>query len=169
MHARLFLSFLFLFYFNGVIQAQTKPAAVSGVVKDRSTKLTVEFATVQLIKNPDSSIVRSAISDKKGRFIIDNIDAGNYILKFSFIGYSTFSRTISIASQQKLNLGTIEIISSAGNMNEVVVTAKKSILNTSIDRKVYSVSQDIMAQSGTASDVLKNIPSVEVDLDGNVS
>ena len=169
MHARLFLSFLFLFYFNGVIQAQTKPAAVSGVVKDRSTKLTVEFATVQLIKNPDSSIVRSAISDKKGRFIIDNIDAGNYILKFSFIGYSTFSRTISIASRQKLNLGIIEIISSAGNMNEVVVTAKKSILNTSIDRKVYSVSQDIMAQSGTASDVLKNIPSVEVDLDGNVS
>ena len=142
---------------------------VSGVIIDKSTKQPIEFATVQLLKVEDSSISKSTISGKKGKFIFENIEGGNYILQCTFIGYSTISRLLNISNQQKINIGNIEIFSSTGNMNEVVVVAKKSLLNTSIDRKVYSVSQDIMAQSGTASDVLKNIPSIEVDIDGNVS
>ena len=165
------ISFTFFLWisFSTVIFAQSGGTIISGTVTDKLTKLPIEFATVQLLKVTDSSIAKSTVSGKKGKFTIENIDAGNYMLQCTFIGYSNTNRSVNIINQQKINLGNIEITSSAANMNEVVVIAKKSLLNTSIDRKVYSVSQDIMAQSGTASDVLKNIPSVEVDIDGNVS
>ena len=166
---KIFFAFLISISFSSAIFAQSNGTIVSGVIIDKSTKQPIEFATVQLLKVEDSSISKSTISGKKGKFIFENIAGGNYILQCTFIGYSTTSRSININNQQKINSGNIEISSSTGNMNEVVVVAKKSLLNTSIDRKVYSVSQDIMAQSGTASDVLKNIPSVEVDIDGNVS
>ena len=169
MPLKIFFAFLISISFSSAIFAQSNGTIVSGVIIDKSTKQPIEFATVQLLKVEDSSISKSTISGKKGKFIFENIAGGNYILQCTFIGYSTTSRSININNQQKINSGNIEISSSTGNMNEVVVVAKKSLLNTSIDRKVYSVSQDIMAQSGTASDVLKNIPSVEVDIDGNVS
>ena len=169
MPLKIFFAFLISISFSSAIFAQSNGTIVSGVIIDKSTKQPIEFATVQLLKVEDSSISKSIISGKKGKFIFENIAGGNYILQCTFIGYSTTSRSVNINNQQKINSGNIEISSSTGNMNEVVVVAKKSLLNTSIDRKVYSVSQDIMAQSGTASDVLKNIPSVEVDIDGNVS
>ena len=169
MRIKIYLTFFILFYFSTVIIAQSNGTIISGTVIDKSTKLPIEFATIQLLKVTDSSIVQSAISGKKGKFTIENIITGKYLIQCSFIGYANTNHSVSIINQQKINVGNIEITSSTGNMNEVVVTSKKSLLNTSIDRKVYNVTQDIMAQSGTASDVLKNIPSVEVDIDGNVS
>ncbi len=156
-------------FFSITVFAQLTGVSVSGIVSDKSSALPVEFASVQLINKTDSIVVQSVITDKKGKFIIANIAAGNYLLTCTFIGYVKNIQPLSITNQQKINLGKIEIVQLHANMNEVVVTSKKSLLNTSIDRKVYNVSQDIMAQSGTASDVLKNVPSVEVDIDGNVS
>ncbi|TMI61510.1 MAG: TonB-dependent receptor [Bacteroidetes bacterium] len=142
---------------------------VIGIVQDKASKLPVEFATVQLLHNRDSSIIQTAITDRKGKFEMDKIAFGNYILHFTFIGYEKTVMAVTV-DQQKENIGTVEIGLLANNMSEVVVTAaRKSLLNTSIDRKIYNVTQDIMAQSGTASDILKNIPSVEVDIEGQVS
>ncbi|MBL0180803.1 MAG: TonB-dependent receptor [Chitinophagaceae bacterium] len=142
---------------------------ITGNVTDKSTSQAVEFATIQLLKIPDSSAAKSTVTDKKGKFILENIEPGNYLLRCSFIGFSNTDVPVIIGKQARLNLGKIEILSLTASMKEVTVTGKKAVLNTSIDRKVYNVTQDIMAQSGTASDVLKNIPSVEVDIDGNVS
>lgn len=142
---------------------------ITGNVTDKSTSQAVEFATIQLLKMPDSSAAKSTVTDKKGKFILENIEPGNYLLRCSFIGFSNTDVPVIIGKQARLNLGKIEILSLTASMKEVTVTGKKAVLNTSIDRKVYNVTQDIMAQSGTASDVLKNIPSVEVDIDGNVS
>ncbi len=149
--------------------AQQVGTIITGNVIDGSTSQTVEFATILLLSLPDSTFAKSAITDKEGKFIIENIEPGNYLLRCSFIGFANTNLTISINKQSRLNLGKIEIVAEAVTMKEVTVSGKKAVLNTSIDRKVYNVSQDIMAQSGTASDVLKNIPSVDVDIDGNVS
>ena len=163
------IPFLILAFFSLQLIAQQNGSVITGVVVDKFSGLPIEFATIQLLKVSDSSIIQSAISDKKGKFSLENIPGGNYILRFTFIGYVTGSLAVNITTQRKLNLGKVEIASSSANMKEVTVNAKKSMLNTSIDRKIYNVTQDIMAQTGTASDVLKNIPSVEVDIDGNVS
>ena len=149
--------------------AQDPLATITGSVIDKTTKLPVEFATIQLMKaKADSSLIKTAVTDKKGRFTLDKIENGNYILQFSFIGYGNILLPIEV-NQVKEHVGTIEIAVISKNMSEVVVTGRKSLLNTSIDRKIYNVSQDIMAQSGSASDILRNIPSVEVDIEGEVT
>ncbi len=162
-------SLAFFFFFSLQLFSQKKGSIVSGTITDKASKQPVEFATVQLL-NADSSVAASAITDKKGKFTLTNVSPANYTLRASFIGYEKSNKLISVlAAQTKFNAGTIEIFSVSFNMFEVTVTAKKSMLNTSIDRKVYDVSKDIMAQSGNASDLLKNIPSVEVDIEGQVS
>jgi outer membrane receptor protein involved in Fe transport len=140
---------------------------VTGFVIDKSSGQPVEFATVQLLRQYDSSAINTTVTDKKGRFIFNSLVSGNFIIRVSFIGYENNSIILTV-NQQKQNVGNIEITTIAKKLSEVVVTGRKSLLNTNIDRKVYNVSGDIMAQSGSASDILKNIPSVEVDIDGQV-
>ncbi|HQV55844.1 MAG: TonB-dependent receptor [Chitinophagaceae bacterium] len=142
--------------------------SISGVIQDKTSKQPIEFATVQLLQLPDSSIIKTTVTDKKGKFTIEDIELGNYIVSYTFIGYSQTMLPVTV-DQKKETLGQIELEVLSKSLSEVTVTGRKSLLNTSIDRKVYNVSQDIMAQSGVASDILKNIPSVEVDIDGAVN
>ena len=169
MNKRLLLLFMLMIIFRVTLIAQINATSVTGIVTDKLNKKPIEFATVQLLNVSDSAVVTSTVTDKKGKFMLSGIAVGQYILQFSFIGYEKNRQPVSLSNGQNLNAGRIEISSLTKNLDEVTVNARKSTLNTSIDRKIYNVSQDIMAQSGTASDVLKNIPSVEVDIDGNVS
>ncbi|MEP6677059.1 MAG: TonB-dependent receptor, partial [Ferruginibacter sp.] len=143
-------------------------AQISGTVIYQASKKPMALVTVSLLNATDSTANTLTVTDPSGRFNFDKIKPGHYTLRFSFIGYRKTDKAIDVAGK-KINAGTVEMIMLPKAMNEVTVTAQKSLLNTSIDRKVYNVSQDIMAQSGTASDILKNVPSVEVDIDGNVS
>ncbi|HUS03128.1 MAG TPA: TonB-dependent receptor [Chitinophagaceae bacterium] len=158
-----------LLFCSAAVFAQSK-AEISGTVTDGVSNSPIEFANVQLLKAADSSIIKATASDKKGKFTLDNIAEGNYVLLCTFISYNKVKLPITIKpGEKKLNTGIIKISSLSQTMNEVIVTTKKSILNTSIDRKIYNVGQDIMAQSGSAADILKNVPSVEVDIDGGVT
>ena len=154
--------------FSLSLSAQTEEANLTGVIQDKSSKQSVEFATVQLLSGSDSAVIKTTLTDKKGKFLFDKISKGNYVLSCSFIGYEKTLMPV-LVNQKRENAGVIEISLLSTNMSEVVVTSRKSLLNTSIDRKVYNVGQDIMASSGSASDILKNIPSVEVDIEGLVS
>jgi outer membrane receptor protein involved in Fe transport len=160
-----FFLILFILILGGV---KGIAQSVTGIIADKSSKQPIEFATVQLLHSGDSTVINTAVTDRNGKFVLDKIAAGNYILRFSFIGYEKVILPV-VVKQQKENVGIVEIGVLSKNMNEVTVTARKSLLNTSIDRKIYNVSQDIMAQSGSASDILKNIPSVEVDIEGQVT
>ncbi len=149
--------------------AQEVRTSLVGMIVDKDSKTPVEFANIELLKASDSSVITGTVTDEKGKFTIDQLKAGSYLLRYSFIGYEKTVMPVTVTGKSRMNLGTIEIILLSKSINNVTVTATKSLLNTSIDRKSYDVTKDIMAQSGTASDVLKNIPSVEVDLEGNVS
>ena len=166
MHRKIFILAAF-FIFSGNLFGQAV-SSITGTIQDKTTNLPIEFATVQLLQLPDSIVLKTTVTDKKGKFTIDDIESGNYIVSYTFIGYSQAILPITV-NQKKENLGQIEIEVLSKSLSEVTVTGRKSLLNTSIDRKVYNVSQDIMAQSGVASDILKNIPSVEVDIDGTVN
>ena len=144
---------------------------ISGTAVDKISKQPIEFVTVVLLNKKDSATIKGTITDKKGKFSIEEITPGDYIIRYSFIGYDNFTATdLKIAAGQKnMNLGIVELSHDEKKLNEVTVATTKTTLNTSIDRKVYNVDQDIMSKSGAASDILKNIPSVEVDIDGQVS
>ncbi|MEJ7626718.1 MAG: TonB-dependent receptor [Ferruginibacter sp.] len=143
--------------------------SIAGIIKDKSSKKNIEFATVSLLNPGDSAEINTMVTDRKGKFHFVNIPAGNYLLKSSFIGYEQTISKVKVSADQQLDVGVIEIFYIPGTMKDVTVTSKRSLINTSIDRKIYNVDQDIIAQTGSASDVLKNVPSVEVDIEGNVS
>lgn len=151
--------------------AQQGKCSVNGVVTDKLTQQPLEFVTVEIMQKKDSTVVSTTLTDKNGKFVFHNISPGNFFLHCSYIGYSTtVYLDLNITGDQKnISAGTIVISNDAKNLSHVIVTGGRSILNTSIDRKSYDVTKDLLAQSGTASDILKNIPSVEVDIDGNIS
>jgi len=153
------------------VEASAQNTIVSGKALNKINNKPIEFASVLLRNKSDSAQFFVTATDSSGDFAFENISAGTWMLKCSFIGYdiSDTSFTVS-AEQKKINVGNIKISSTATNLKEVVVSAEgQKLMDVSIDRKIYNVGQDIQASSGSASDVLKNIPSVEVDIDGNVS
>lgn len=168
MTIRKLLTALLIFIVTISANAQQPVSTVAGVIVDKISKSPIEFANVELLNGKDSSVIKGTITDNKGKFAFDQVKNGNYLLRYSFIGYEKTVITIN-ADKGRINLGSLTITLLNEAMNNVTVTATKALLNTSIDRKSYDVTKDIMAQSGTASDVLKNVPSVEVDIEGNVS
>ena len=155
---------------TGSLFSQQNNKLVSGTVIDKISQKPVEFVNVMLT-GKDSTVVKGTVTDKKGRFSLTDIDPGTYKISFTYIGYAIpeTQRLVITNDQKAIQLGTIELVNRATALGEVVVTGKKSMLRTSIDRKVYQVSQDLMSKSGSASDILKNVPSVEVDIEGNIN
>lgn len=163
--------FLFLLFTNSRVFSQQKKTNVSGTVTDKNTTTGLEFVNVILLKQKDSSNLAGTVSDRKGKFVIDGVLPGNYFLQYSFIGYKkiTSSLITITGDQKKVVIPTAIIGNNSNTLKDVIIVAKKSMLLTSIDKKVYNVEQDILSKSGSVSDILKNIPSVEVDIDGNVA
>lgn len=174
MHLMKHFPFFILFTFSLLatpVFSQQLNTAINGIVVNSVSQQPIEFVSLALLNKKDSTVISGTFTDKKGKFTIEKILPGDYLLRCTYIGYTTsVIQAIHVTGQQKtMALGTITMNNDTKAMNEVVVTSTKAMLNSAIDRKSYDVTKDIMAQSGTASDVLKNIPSVEVDLDGNVS
>lgn len=131
----------------------------------------MEFVNVVLRSKEDSTIVAGTETDSRGQFLFINVATGEYFIRLSFIGYKERVTAIHrIDGQSKLwNLGIIPLTEGSVSLDEVLITAQKALFTNSIDRKVYNVGQDIMSKSGSTSELLQSIPSVEVDIDGNVS
>lgn len=143
---------------------------VIGVVKDASTKKAIEYATVGLYKVQDSSMVTGNVTDKLGEFAIETSAPGKYYLAVSFIGYNkTIKEDIQIDfTNSTVNVGTLFLTPNT-ELSTVKVEGEKDLVTLDIDKKVYDVSKNITNTGGSASDVLGNVPSVSVDVDGNVS
>ena len=133
--------------------AQQVKSTLIGTVVDKASQQPVEFVTVILLNKKDSATIKTTITDKKGKFSIEEIIPGDYLIRYSFIGYDDFiAPELRItAAQKNINLGIVELSHDAKKLNEVTVSSTKTTLNTSIDRKVYNVDQDILSKSGAAS------------------
>src|SRR6185312_8439684 len=141
-----------------------------GKVLDAKTKEPVEFASVALLWFDKDSAVAGCLVKTNGDFSLDNLAFGAFRLRISFIGYKTIEQKIFMNMQNiDKDLGNIMLAPDEELLKEVVVTEDKATVQMSIDRKVYNVDKDISARGGTGLDAVKNIPSVTVDADGNVS
>lgn len=141
-----------------------------GKVLDAKTKEPVEFASVALLWFDKDSAVAGCLVKTNGDFSLDNLSFGAFRLRISFIGYKTIDQKIFMNMQNiDKDLGNIMLEPDEELLKEVVVTEDKATVQMSIDRKVYNVDKDISARGGTGLDAVKNIPSVTVDADGNVS
>ncbi|MCX6285997.1 MAG: TonB-dependent receptor [Bacteroidetes bacterium] len=155
-----------------LLLAQSKPnGIIQGKILETQNKTPVEYANVALVDTLNGKIISGAVTDSTGSFRLTNIPNGIYFLDYSFIGYEKKrSKPIGIdRKHSRADVGELGLTPSAVNMKEVTVNADKSMIINRIDRKIFNVQQDIMAQTGTVTDVLQNIPAVTVDMDGNIS
>ncbi len=165
------LSLLTQYNSIGFGQAPAIAKTIKGRIIDSETLHAVEYVTVALFKTQSNKLVTGAISGTDGHFFIKGLDAGNYYLKISFMGYEkTTINDIQINDNiPVVNLGTIKLNKATDLIEEVEVVAEKGAIDYQIDKKVVNVSNQYTTVSGTAIDVLENVPSVTVDVEGNLS
>ncbi len=144
--------------------------SVRGKILDRNSNTSLPYVNVNVYSKGSDTAIKSAISDGNGAFNITGIPLGNYTIQLSFVGYKTVSKDFSLSKEKTgANLKIIYMSDDSHSLDEVTITAQRSSVKLEVDRKSFDVSQDILNAGGAASDVLDNIPSVEVDNDGNVS
>lgn len=143
---------------------------IKGIVMDGELGGPLEFVTVQVKAKGSDKIVQGSVTGSDGNYAIGGLKKGEYVVTFSYIGYEEVSKNISISNDnQILSLGELTLAEDANQLGEVEVVAKRPQMRFEIDRKVFDATQDIAAEGGSASDLLSNIPSVEVDNEGSVS
>ncbi|TKB99087.1 TonB-dependent receptor domain-containing protein [Pedobacter cryophilus] len=148
--------------------AQT--SSIEGVVVDSKNQLPVDFANISIYTVKDSVLLNGTIANQEGKFILKNLKAGNYYIKVQFLGYqSKLISDLNLAANQKLNLGKINIALNQQFLNEVKVVGQQVQSVNKIDKQVYKADQFVAAKGGTAVDVIKNMPSVSVDGQGEIS
>ena len=144
---------------------------ISGRVIDSLSNDPVEYATVALYLHDTKELVSGMISDLTGSFRFKGLEFNNYDVEISFIGYNDLmTRNVQVSeSQSNVDLGKVHLQRSALNLKEVEIVGGAPAIEYQIDRKVIHVDKQITAISGTAVDILESVPSVSVDLEGNVT
>ncbi len=144
---------------------------ISGVVIDSVTNQPVSFATISMKKNGRKKIVNGTLSDEDGSFSFVDINPGKYDLEISFIGYSAkiIDSLVTTKKKPDNNVGSIMIVPTDYLLDEVQVTAKRALIENKIDKIVFNAEDDSSVAGGDATDVLRKVPLLSVDLDGNVS
>jgi outer membrane receptor protein involved in Fe transport len=156
---------------NLFAQGGSSGGSVSGSIISRPSGKALESAGIVLFQASDSVIVSGTTTSGDGKFEIDHIPYGSYYLVLSCIGYRDTTSAIFIidSGHPKQTFEELSITQIALPQKGIVVTEEKPTYNNFIDRKVYNVEKDMMSQTGSAGDLLQNVPSVSVDIDGNVS
>lgn len=151
------------------LQAQST-GTVLGKIIERRSATPMEYATVSLHELPSGAVASGCLTDSLGLFRFDGVTVGRrYYVECSYIGCRTeVSDTFKVEAGTPVDIGTIAL-SVETQFGEVVVEGRKPALVARLDRKVFDIGHDIMSNAGSASDLMQHIPSVDVDIDGNVS
>lgn len=143
---------------------------ITGFVVDEAVTTAVEFASIALHNKETNKVVDGTMADEKGKFSLTRVAAGEYKLVITFIGYTDKTiDNIKVEKGKDIDLGVIKLSTSTKQLDEVTVTAEKSMIEEKVDRLVYNAEKDITSKGGDAADVLRKVPLLTVDLDGNVS
>ncbi len=144
---------------------------LKGSVVDSLTSKPIEYASLSIVSKRNDNVVTGGVTDADGLFYIDKIKLGNYKVIIEFIGYQKkVIDPVKLNFQEKYdkNLGTIQLKTSSLEMEAVNVFEEKPVYEFKTDKLVYNSSDDIVSGSGTAEDVLRKVPMVTVDQDGQI-
>ncbi|TDW96938.1 TonB-dependent receptor [Dinghuibacter silviterrae] len=147
-------------------------AHVYGKLVDSTGKAVVN-ASVMILKVDDArhknTLLKGLVTKSSGEFSVEDLPLNAHLkLSITAVGYSPISQDLTLKAADK-DLGDLVLNPAAKELKEVVITATKPTMTLDMDKKVFNVSKDIVSAGGTGLDVLKNVPSVNVDIDGNVS
>ncbi|SEA78832.1 outer membrane beta-barrel family protein [Pedobacter hartonius] len=151
-------------------QKQTLTGTIFLKVIDADTKLPVDYATIYVYPQGSQTIMKTGTSDAKGSFSIGKLPYGEYRISIGFMGYRAYSADHIMISRQKpvVALQGLLLRSSEKVLNMVNITAQTPAVQNKMDKLVYDPANDLSVQGGTAIDVLKKVPTLTVDIDGNI-
>jgi len=148
------------------LQAQ---GIVRGRVLDKQTDEVLQFVNIR-VTDTNGKLAGGDITDIKGSFSIGDLKDGHYTLHISFIGYKNTTRSFQITPQKRnQHFNSIYLAEDAQTLKEVQVTGQRSQMKLEVDRKTFTVDEVLAAAGGSVTDLLENIPSVEVTTDGEIS
>ena len=159
----LFLTLLFGVYIN----SQENKLTVSGKIIDSDYNTPLEYATISIYDSEKKNLINGVISDNSGFFSIE-VKKGLYDIKIEYISFRTKSLE-KIDVQNSIDLGNINISIDENLLDEIEVVGEKTEIEIKLDKTVYNIGKDLTLKGSSVSDVLDNLPSLEVDVDGNVS
>lgn len=164
--------FLLLLLTAGTVWGQNKGTGnITGMIVEKDNGRVVEYASIQLLRISDQTLAEGTISDPKGHFSILNVAFGEYRLSVSFMGFEKveLSNIRLTKEHPSVNLGKISLKASSVAVEEVTIEGKRSTYKQTIDKKIFTVGSDLTSSSGSVSDLMQNVPSLQVDMEGNVS
>ncbi|MBN8826616.1 MAG: TonB-dependent receptor [Spirosoma sp.] len=145
-------------------------AKISGYVVDSTLTKAVEYANIAVYNTATDKLVDGTVADDKGKFTLTKVAPGTYRLLISFLGYNAKPiDNVVITKGQIKDMGIIRLSASTRTLNEVTVAGTKALVEDKVDRLVYNADVDLAAKGGDATDILKKVPMLSVDLAGNVS
>ncbi|MCB0522969.1 MAG: TonB-dependent receptor [Lewinellaceae bacterium] len=172
-----FVLFLLLMTSASSAQTNTKPTIltsvdyqINGQVVDGNQGMPLAYASVAVFRSIDSISVSGALTDEEGRFTV-KVEAGVYYARVDYLGYDAMviPNILVDDSKETLDLGKISLYPSSTNLDEVLIQAEKSSIQMTLDKKIFNVGKDLGNAGGSASDILNNIPSVQVGQEDEVS
>jgi outer membrane receptor protein involved in Fe transport len=152
------------------LAVQASGQSVLGVVKDSLTQAPVAFATVTIRVAGKDSVAQSTVTDEKGRFMLLKVKAGDFDVLLTAAGYNAMRLPLGIPPHGAvvMDLGTIFLKPRPEMLKDVVVNGKRALIEEKLDRTVYDVERDKSLTGGDATDALRRVPLLSVDIDGNV-
>jgi hypothetical protein len=139
---------------------------VSGYIKDKKSKVFLPYVSVALRAEKDSSFVCGTVSNEEGRFEISKVKSGNYILEFSFIGYAIKKESLFVGHlTQFLDIKTIELEEISSSLQEVLVAGSSAELSQKMDKKTFSLEDNISQSGGSVLQAIQNLPSITVKME----
>jgi len=161
------LLLFFLFISTSLLHSQNNKVIVTGTITDSETNIALEYATISVFNVNSDKAINGVISESNGEFSIE-LNKGNYDFKVEFISFKIkYYRNITV--NDPLDLGTIELSIDENMLEEIEVIGEKTEIEIKLDKTVYNIGKDLTLKGSSVSDVLDNLPSVEVDIEGNVS
>ena len=151
-----------------VAKAQVSSVTISGIIKNKADKSTIPYVNVVVKNEKDSAFVAGTVTNDEGRFSIAGIKPGNYLLEISFMGFESRHQPLFIGSLSEfLDIPVIELNERSTVLEGVTITAKTSDINSKLDKKTYSVTDNISQSGGSVLQSMQNLPGITVQ-DGKV-
>lgn len=161
------LKLLLLLLFFTTIGFAQKEVTVTGKVIDADDSFPLEYATISFINKAQNTVVTGGITDIDGNFKI-KVLVGTYDVKIEYLSYKT--KTYADKTLDKnIDLGTVSLSLNLEALDTVEIIAERTTAEIKLDKKIYTIGKDMTVSGGTVSDVLDNVPSVSVDVEGNVA
>lgn len=159
---------IFVFIFIGSVTAQQKTITYNGKVVDKTTGQPVAYATVMVSDNKTNQPIAGTTTLEDGSFSLET-DASDYYLEISFIGFQKKVLRPPTSGSGGIDLGTIEIAEDTQQLEEVVVRGEVSQTVFKLDKRIFNVGKDLSTTGASALEVLNNVPSVNVNIEGQIS